>query len=219
MEIGPEENGAEAKKTRAVVLATGAVVAACLIAAVTLSALLRPRLPPASTSRLEVAPTPNVIVAMRELARLETQTFHMERVIELTDEQTHLFGLVKSKDALLLVAAGDVTAGIDLQKLHDEDVRVDWPNKTVRVSLPAPEVFSVSLDNEKTHVVTHTTDTLAERREDLEGKARAQAESTMRSGAVEGGILSRAKDAGERQVRGLLRSLGFETIQIDWSEP
>ncbi len=219
MESDSEQTGAEAGRTRTVVLATGAVVAACLVAAVALSALLRPRLPPASTSRLEVAPTPNVIVAMRELARLETQTFHMERVIELTDEQTHLFGLVKAKDALLLVAAGDVTAGIDLDELRDEDVRVDWPNKTVRVKLPAPEVFTVALDNEKTHVVTHTTDTLAERREDLEGKARAQAESTMRSGAIEGGILTRAKDSGERQVRSLLRSLGFESIQVDWSEP
>src|SRR4051812_17291243 len=80
-----------------------------------------PSLPPPSTSRIELKPTPNVLVAMRELSRLETETYHLERVIELTDEQTKLYGLLRARDAVLLVAVGDVVAGVDLKKLADSD--------------------------------------------------------------------------------------------------
>jgi hypothetical protein len=43
----------------------------------------------ASTSageRIESRPTPNVVLAMHDVSRLEAETFHMEKVIELTDE-------------------------------------------------------------------------------------------------------------------------------------
>ena len=40
---------------------------------------------PAPSSVVVVRPTPNVLVAVRELARLETMEFHMERVIDLTE--------------------------------------------------------------------------------------------------------------------------------------
>src|SRR5438105_11780583 len=78
------------------VLATGAVVVALILTFVLGQRLSgTPSLPPASSSHIEVKPTPNVIVAMRALSRLETETYHMERVIELTDEQTKLYGLLR----------------------------------------------------------------------------------------------------------------------------
>jgi hypothetical protein len=201
-------------------MVVGLLVAGILAAVLgTLAVVRAAAMPAASSSKLEVTPSPNVIVAMRELSRLETESFHMERVIELTDEQTHLFGLLQAKDALLLVAVGDVTAGVDLSKLGDQDVQADWTSKRVHVRLPAPEVLSVAIDNLKTHVVTRSTDTLAERREDLEGKARGEAEATMRSGAIEGGILARARDGGEREIRAMLRSLGFTTVEVEWAAP
>src|SRR5690348_6161169 len=49
--------------------------------------------------------TPAVVGAVRSLARLESVSFHMERVIDVRDRQAHLFGLFESEDAVLLVAA------------------------------------------------------------------------------------------------------------------
>ena len=57
---------------------------------------------------------PSVVVAMKDLARLEATTFHMERVIDLTETQQRFKGLITVKDAILLVAAGDVVGGVDL---------------------------------------------------------------------------------------------------------
>ena len=172
---------------------------------------------PATTSRIEVKPTPNVLLAMRELSRLETESYHMERVIELTDEQTKLYGLLKARDAVLLVAVGDVIAGVDMKKLRDEDVATDWPTRGVKITLPAPEVLSATLDNAKTHVFSRNTDLLATRKEELEGLARAEAEASMKKAALDQQLLDRARASAERAVTALLRSLGFERIEIAWA--
>jgi hypothetical protein len=171
--------------------------------------------PPPAGSGTTVIPSPNVILAVRELARLETIDYHVERVIELADDQERLFGLVHAKDALLLVAAGDVVAGVDLSKLSDAHLAADWPNRRVRVTLPDPEIFTVAVDNVRTHVVTRATDTLATRKEELEGRARREAESTMRQAALDAGVLARAKTAAERAVAELLRGLGFVDVSFE----
>ena len=160
--------------------------------------------------------TPSVVMAVRDLSRLESASYHVSKVIELTDEQSRLFGLVEAKDAILLVAEGDVVAGVDLSKVTDADVRVDAAHGSVRVRLPPPEVLSSSLDEGHTHVYERTTDVLASRNEQLEGKARQEAERQMRLGAIDAGLLTRARSSAERVVRGLLHALGFEVVEIDW---
>ena len=162
--------------------------------------------------------TPGVVTAIRDVARLESTTFHIEKVVEASDAQGRLGGLVQAKDALLLVAVGDVVAGVDLSKLRESDVTVDPSTHTLRVHLPAAEVTSATLDERSTHVYSRTTDLLAARNEQLEGEARRQAEEQMRAAAIEGGILDRARESAERTLRALLRSLGYENAEIDWND-
>jgi hypothetical protein len=82
--------------------------------------------------------------------------------------------------------------------------------------VPAPEVFSSSLDEGHTHVYERTTDTLATRNEQLEGMARQEAEAQMRQGAIDASILAHARANGEQTIRGLLRALGFARVDVDW---
>jgi hypothetical protein len=153
---------------------------------------------------------------MHDVSRLEAETFHMEKVIELTDEQTRLFGIVQARDAILLVAVGDVVAGVDLGKVGDADVRVDPTDKSVRIELPAPEVFSTSIDETQTHVYSRATDLLANRKEELEGIARKEAAEQMTKGALDAGLFARTRASVERSVRALLLSLGFSRVSIAW---
>jgi hypothetical protein len=195
-----------------VVLVAASIVAFVLM----LRTRSEPVIPPSSTSKVEAAPSPNVVLAVRTLARLETSAYHMERVVEMNDQQSKAWGLVRAKDAILLVAVGDVVAGVDLEKLKEADVITDWANRKVELHVPAPEVFSSALDSQKTHVYSRTTDTLASRREDLEGLARAEAEKSMKTAAVDGGILDRARASAERALRALLESLGFREVNLVW---
>ena len=174
--------------------------------------------PPPERDTVVVRPTADVVVAMRDLARLESAEFHMERVIDLRDQQSRLFGMVQAEDAILMVAAGDVIAGVDLTEMRDGDVVIDPEARTATITLPPPRVLSTRLDNERTFVHTRSTDALARRREDLETRARQEAERTIGQSAVEAGILDRARRNTERTVETLVRSLGYERVVIRWSD-
>ena len=84
-----------------------------------------------------------------------------------TEKQSKLFGLVQTEDELLLVAAADVRAGVDLAKLGPDDVKVDLEAKTATVRLPPAEILGSAIDGEKTYVHTRKTGVLAQRRENL----------------------------------------------------
>ncbi|HEY8039587.1 MAG TPA: DUF4230 domain-containing protein [Polyangiaceae bacterium] len=178
----------------------------------------RADMPGASGHGVDVRATAGVVTAIRDVARLEATTFHIEKVVEATDAQSRLWGLVEAKDVLLLVAVGDVVAGVDLGKVLDQDVQVDPEAHAVHVRLPAPEVISSTLDERETHVYARSTDVLAERNERLEGEARRQAEEQMRKAAVDRGILERARVSAERTLRALLRSLGYAEVDVTWAD-
>jgi hypothetical protein len=175
-------------------------------------------LPQASTTRTEVRPTPDVLLALKSLARLETQSYHLERVVDLSDHEAHVFGLVQAKDAILLVAVGDVVAGVDLDHLTPGDVSVDWTARRAVLRLPPPSVFSATLDEKATRVYSRSTDLLAVHHEDLEDRARTEAVRSMEKAAVDRGILDHARTDAERALTALLRSLGFTEVQIAWQK-
>ena len=173
-----------------------------------------PSLPPLSSSVTVVHPTPNVLLAVQDLARLESASFHMERVVDLSDKQSHLFGLVQSEDAILLVAVANVTAGIDLSALTAGAIDANPEKKSVKIKLPAPYVFSAELDDAKTYVHFRHTGLLAQRKENLETKARSEAKRMLTDAALEAGILSRAGENARRSVEGLVRGLGYEQVEV-----
>lgn len=178
-----------------------------------------PLLPPSSSSVTVVRATPDVLVAVRDLARLESASFHMERVIDLSDKQSKLWGMINTEDAILLVAVAEVSAGIDLQKLTAADVVVDPARRTARINLPAPEVLHAALDNDKTYVHSRKTGTLAERRDNLETRARQEAERTLVESARQAGLLNRASDNARRTVEALVHSLGYDQVEVTVRPP
>lgn len=199
-------------------LAVRVALAALFVACVGGAFWLGSRTPQGVAGGASVRPTPTVVLAVRDLSRLESASYHVEKVVELTDAQSKLFGLVEAKDAILLVAVGDVVAGVDLSSLSDADVHADDVAHSVRLVLPAPQVLSASLDEAQTHVYERRTDVLASRNEALEGTARSEAEKQMRQAAIDEGILARARVNAERTVRGLLRSMGFTTVDVQWAD-
>jgi hypothetical protein len=169
-----------------------------------------------SRETTELQSTPNVIVAIRDLARLEGTEFRIERVISLKDKQSRFFGLIRPEDAILLVASGTVTAGVDLSRLAEGDVEVDQERRSVNIVLPSSTVFSARLDNQRTFVFKRDTDVLAERADSLETRARQEAERTLATAAEEGRILEHSNDSVRRTVETLIRSLGYRIVNVSF---
>jgi hypothetical protein len=190
------------------------LIVACLGGAVAswIAAWMHPD--PEPTETLVVRPTPDVIVAVRDLARLETTSYHVERVIDLTATQRRMFGLVEAEDSILLVAASDVVAGVDLTEMRDGDVVIEPDAHRAIITLPRARILSSTLDNERTYVHSRETDMLARRRESLETEARREAERTLESAALESGILERAERNAARTIESLVRSLGYQHVEV-----
>ncbi len=178
-----------------------------------------PEPPPDPPSVVEILhPTPSVITALRDLSRLESAEAHVERVVDLRDRQSVFFGLVDADDAILLVAVGDVVAGVDLAELEDDAVEADPEARSVRVRLPAAEIFSARLDSEATYVHTRETDVLAQYSPTLESRARREAERSLRAAALQGGLLQRAEHNAARTLEALIRQLGYERVRVEITE-
>lgn len=199
------------RKTFAFVL--GAVGLATLAA--TAGFVIAMRRPPEPDPRLRETPGVNVLSRITALSRMETVSFHMERVLELTDEQSRFFGLVEAQDKILLVVAAEVTAGIDLSRLNPSDIVVDVTQNVVRIRLPDAEIFHVQIDEAHTHVHARNTELLANRREDLESQARQRASTTLRQAALEAGILRAAQTQAKATLTQLLLGLGFTRVEFE----
>ena len=177
-------------------------------------AAARPRPVPSAVTVLR--PSPSVVVAIRNLAELSTAEYHVERIIDLREKQRTVFGLIQAEDALLLVASGQVTAGVDLAQLSDESVTIDEVHHRARITLPAPRVLHSRIDNDRTYVYRRETDLLAHRQEQLEARARQEAERSIVQAAEESGIRTRARDNARRTVESLVRSLGYTDVEVDF---
>jgi Protein of unknown function (DUF4230) len=159
-------------------------------------------------------PTPSLLIAIRNVSKLESAEVHVEKVVDLTDRQSALFGLVESKDAILLVAVGHATVGVDLGKMRDNDVSFDPTTGIARINLPEPEVLSATLDEEATYVFARSTDLLARRNEQLEGNARRQAKRAIEMAAEAPDVMKRARMNAERQLTSLAKALGAKEVQM-----
>lgn len=160
--------------------------------------------------------SPSVVTAIQSLARLESVSFHMERVVDIKVTEQRLWGLIEAADTLLLVAVGDVIAGVDLAKLRPDDITVNETTRQARIVLPPPEVLSARLDNEATYVHKRDTDLLATGGKGLETEARRRAETTIHDAALAAGILEHARRNAGHTVRALATAFGYETVIIEW---
>jgi hypothetical protein len=160
-----------------------------------------------------------VVVAVRDLARLEGAEFQVERVVSASDKQSRLWGLLEVEDAILLVASGNIVAGVDLSALRDSDFELDEAKRSAKVTLPSSTVFSARLDNDRTYIYRRDTDLLAERREALETRARQEAEKALLDAAHQEGIVKRSNDSVRRTVESLVKSLGYRDVTVTFREP
>ncbi len=156
-----------------------------------------------------------VIKEMRNLQRLETASFTIEKIIDGGTEgnvfQQFLFG-----DKILLIAHGQVIAGFDLSQISEKDIEVD--NQSIRVTLPKAQILVATLDNTQTKVYDRTRGILSPGDKDLETKAREAAENSIRKAACDGGILKQAGDNARKQLTAFFSALNFTQISIDIPE-
>lgn len=156
-----------------------------------------------------ILPDPITIIHdVRSLARLETIQYSLEKVI-VAESGQGAFGFLFG-DRLLFIAHGSVIAGIDLEKMEPEDLRVE--ESVLYVQLPAAEVFVAVLDNDKSYIYDRELGALTKGNQQLETEARQAAEAEILASALQDNILDQAQINAENFLYRLFLDLGFPDV-------
>ena len=185
-------------KTRLIIV--GLVLAIAMGVALFI-ALLLVRLP-AIGAQPKIQNTATIVQQVQTLSELVTVKYVLEKVVILDDIKWY------GENRVLLVAHGIVKAGVDLQEIKPEDVRVE--DKRVVLKLPRARITDVYLDDQKTRVVDRSTGLLRAFDKDLEQNARRQAVDDLRIAARAHRIYEDAEERARLQVATLFHQLGYE---------
>ena len=153
---------------------------------------------------------PPVINQIKPLGQLHTASYFLSTVV---DTQMPI-GALNQIQRVLLVACGQVEAGIDLGKLQPQDIITSGDKAIIR--LPQPEIFVDQLfdDRNCTYVVLRDEGILLPPNTALETAAREAAVANFKETALQNGILEKAYLNAEGEVRRLLTLLGYRDIQF-----
>jgi hypothetical protein len=159
-----------------------------------------------------IRPDPITIIhAIQPLARLETIQYSVEKVITGETGQ----GLFKTfvGDKLLFIAHGTVIAGVDLSKLSLDHIQER--DGGLVLSLPEPEIFIASLDNEQSYIYDRQTGIFTKGNPQLETEVRRAAEKEIEAAALQDGILQLAKQNAITFLTNFLRDLGYDHVIVE----
>lgn len=154
---------------------------------------------------------PAVVQKIQRLNRLETVVYSLDTVVEGSKSSAVLPDLLAG-DRILMIVHGQSIAGIDLSKLKPEDVHIS--GRSIRVALPASEVFVTTIDNQHTRVYARSTGLLTSADQNLESETRAHAQAQLQKDALSDGILDVARKNACATVTTLLYGLGFQHVEV-----
>ncbi len=156
---------------------------------------------------------PVVVEGVRELDQLATVRW-TESVQVTRQSGGDVLDRLFSGEEVLVIATGEVEAGVDLSEIGKDDVRVEGDTVTMR--LPEPEILSSSLDEEKTRVYDRDFSPLNVRPDDeLVEEARLRAIEKVEETARQNGILETAEANAENSIRAFVTTLGFEEVRFE----
>src|SRR6266702_457475 len=157
------------------------------------------------------ADSPSVVDKIRQLSRLETVDYSIDKIVEGDKENPYLPNFLVG-DKLMLVAHGEVIAGVDLSQFEANNIHVN--GDAINVKLPDPQVLVTRIDDGGTRVYSRTTGLLVPADPNLESQVRVTAEQEITKAALADGILDKANQNARISIKALLSGLGFHSVDV-----
>lgn len=171
-----------------------------------------------------------ILEKIQKLNRLETveAIFQRDLTIELDLGNFELFGktILENKRKQTFAITGSVSAGVDLAKLNQNNIKVDNINRKIEITLPSPEIISVQPNPERLRVLKDEVtllfklETINENRknelsETLTKQLLSQSKKAMREAACTDNILQKANDNAQEGIKNLFALTDFSDIQVN----
>jgi hypothetical protein len=166
---------------------------------------------------------PPLLVSLTDLSEYHAASANFEVVVDLEKDTKYLPSFIKGQ-RVIMVAAGNVDAAVDFSGLKDENVVVSEDRKSVTVTLPAPTLSEVRIDNDRTYVADRQRG-LADRVAGAfsnpvnDQQLYQAAEHKLADAAAASTILDLAETKTRSMLTSLLTSLGFEHVTVTFVEP
>lgn len=155
-----------------------------------------------------------IIKQINGVSELTTSKFVMEAIVP-TSQEWKLGNLVVGKTQLLYIAHGQVRAGINLEKLNPEDVKIH--NNTLKIKLPPPEILDSKIDVNRSRVYDYDRGFLnlgPDVAPELQTLAQRETLKTIVQEACKQGILEDANNRANLAINQLFINSGYENIEI-----
>ncbi len=168
----------------------------------------------------QIAGTATVIQQIQTLSELVTVKYVMQKVVLFTNAPTTTLGALPNvmkfpgfdEDRVTLLAHGVAKAGVDLSQLKPEDVSVS--GRSIALRLPPGRLTDSYLDEAQTQVLDRKAGLFRTFEKTLEQQARQYARSEMGRAARQGGIEKEAEQRATELIERLLRTMGFEKVEV-----
>jgi hypothetical protein len=147
----------------------------------------------------------SVVQKVEAVGKLSLVKMTIQDVVEYTQVRQWL-----PDASALLIAYGEVEAGIDLTKLKDGDIKVS--DNEITAFLPAPEITSFKVNHEKSKVYDTRNNFFSGAQ--IVDAAYAKAETQIHNSALSSGILQTAQENAVKFFTPFFQSMGFTKINL-----
>lgn len=177
-------------------------------------------LPPGLISALTGGPAPVTIQANTVLERIQSLSEVMTtryNYSSLVNSQREMPGILSGLygDRLLMVAVGQINAGIDVKKININQDKAGG----MTIQLPPPQLFSCFLDEKSSYVISRDTGIFARPAPNLDQEARRFAVSQFRDLALNADIYSEVQTHAKTLVEDFVSSIGVKNATVVTTPP
>jgi Protein of unknown function (DUF4230) len=167
---------------------------------------------------------PAVLKSIRNLEDYRAASGHFEVIVDVEQDTRFIPAQIKG-ERVLFVAVGNVDAGVDFSGLDESAVEVSDDRRSVRLELPPAAFREPELDLDRSHVydrdrgVIDRLGSIFSEDPSIQRDLYPLAEEKLAEAARDGsGLLERAERNTRQMLEGLLRSLGFTSIEVTFAE-
>ncbi|MGK7875005.1 MAG: DUF4230 domain-containing protein [Xenococcaceae cyanobacterium] len=160
-----------------------------------------------------------IVQQVSGVSELTTAAFVMETVVP-TSQDSKLGSVVVATTKLLYIAHGEVRAGIDLNNLTADDVKVQ--NNNVQIHLPPPQILDSKIDVNRSRVYDYDRGFLSlgpDVAPQLQTLAQRQTLQKIVATACTEGLLEQANHRAKLAITQLLTTAGYERVEVTTTLP
>lgn len=167
---------------------------------------------------------PVLLRAVRDISRYHAAAGEFEVIIDLERDAKFIPSVILG-ERVLFVAAGSVDAYVDFAGLAGDAVTVSADHKQATVRLPHASLAKTNLDHSRSYVVATRRGIVDQLQQMLGSSGDTQqrlyvlAEKKIGDAAHRAHLEQRAEQNTRAMLTGLLTSLGYETVTINFGAP